>query len=362
MQKLRAEPFLWIHVAGIIFFPLWMGLVLMGLSTGDPILPVWLEQLIVLSIGTALVARMQLKRPFYLFSILVVALPPDQLSPERRRILSSFQSFSYRLVPLLVVLVMVFLGRWVYEIAPLFHRLSVLPDVRLLGLGVAVVGFWIANLFIQIPAAAAWVLSSDEYQLQRFSPVEPETLEQEFTLVGRPWPDLLSRWDPAQVSEEQTTEPEAETEIPPETPAPEIDGTNPQTETDPQIESPKQTDAAASPETEAESSPEIAAQSQSLPAQISPSPSPETPAEPESPAESIPEATAIDHNQEPSSPQTPATAETSSEPATAQASPDTVLDLGSDEDQDPQSGAAQPHHTPSPLADASSDPPQDPQT
>ncbi len=201
MQKLRAEPFLWIHIAGIVVFPLWMALTVIGLATGDPILPVWLEQLLVLAIGTGLVARMQIRRPFYLFSVLVVSLPPAQLSPQRCRILSSFQTRTYRLVPLLVILVMILLGEWLYDIAPLFHRLSFLPESRWIGLGVAILGFWGANLFIQIPAAAAWVLSSDQHQLDQYSPVDPESVEDQFTVVGKRWSNLLSRWEPETLTE-----------------------------------------------------------------------------------------------------------------------------------------------------------------
>lgn len=201
MQKLRAEPFLWIHIAGIVVFPLWMALTVIGLATGAPLLPVWLEQLILLTLGIGLVARMQIRRPFYLFSVLAVSLPPEQLSPQRCRILSGFQSWTYRLVPLLVILVMILLGEWLYDIAPLFHSLSFLPENRVVGLGVAILGFWGANLFIQIPAAAAWALSSDQHRLDQYSPVDPETVESQFTVVGRRWSNLLSRWDPATLTE-----------------------------------------------------------------------------------------------------------------------------------------------------------------
>ena len=200
-------------MAGIGVFPLWMALTVMGLATGDPRLPVWLEQLLVLSLGIGLVARMQIRRPFYLFSILAVARPPDQLSPQRRRILSGFRSKPYLLVPLLVILVMIALGEWLYDIAPLFHALSFLPENRFIGLIVAGVGFWGANLFIQIPAAAAWALSSDQHQLEQYEPVDPESIEEQFTVIGKRWSNLLSRWDPDLLPE---TPPEPAADQPPE--------------------------------------------------------------------------------------------------------------------------------------------------
>jgi len=52
MRSFWTEPFLWIHLAGIAALPLALELVWLGLAVGDPILPVWLELVLVIATGT----------------------------------------------------------------------------------------------------------------------------------------------------------------------------------------------------------------------------------------------------------------------------------------------------------------------
>jgi hypothetical protein len=92
MRSFWTEPFLWIHLAGIAALPLALELVWLGLAVGDPILPVWLELLLVAAVGIVPVLWMQLTRPFDIFSILVLAMKPEQLTQEQRRLLSLFKT------------------------------------------------------------------------------------------------------------------------------------------------------------------------------------------------------------------------------------------------------------------------------
>src|SRR4028118_1567963 len=92
MRSFWTEPFLWIHLAGLAAVPLALEFVWLGLAVGDPILPVWMELLLIAVVGIAPVLWMQLIRPFDIFSILVLALKPEQLTVEQRRILSLFKT------------------------------------------------------------------------------------------------------------------------------------------------------------------------------------------------------------------------------------------------------------------------------
>ena len=75
MRSHWQEPFLWIHAAGILLFPLWVGLTLIGLATGDPLLPVGAEQAWVAVVGIGPVFAMQWRKPFDIFSVWVASVP-----------------------------------------------------------------------------------------------------------------------------------------------------------------------------------------------------------------------------------------------------------------------------------------------
>lgn len=74
------EPFLWIHLTGLAAVPITLELVWLGLAVGAPLLPVWLELLLVAVIGIVPVVGMQLTRPFDVFSLLIFAIAPAHLT------------------------------------------------------------------------------------------------------------------------------------------------------------------------------------------------------------------------------------------------------------------------------------------
>lgn len=210
MRKLWSEPYLWIHAAGIVVLPVWLWITVMGLASGDPWLPVRLERLFIEAVGILPVVWMQATRPFYIFSILAVALPPDQLTPERRQVLSGFRWPQYRwIVILTVAVIMAGQMAWLYDAAPLFAPIALFPGIRWLGVLAAMVGFLGANLFIQIPAAAGMMLVMDDQRVESFTPVEVELIEQEFTVFGKRIPNLLDRFiyhPPTEATDEAASE------------------------------------------------------------------------------------------------------------------------------------------------------------
>ncbi|MEQ8961008.1 MAG: low-complexity tail membrane protein, partial [Coleofasciculus sp. C2-GNP5-27] len=119
MRSFWSEPFLWIHLAGLAALPLTLEVVALGLATGEPLLPVWLELLIVAVIGIAPVLWMQLTRPFDIFSLLIVALKPDCLTESQRRLLSLFDRKTNPLLTIGAAGFMVWVLWQIYSIAPL---------------------------------------------------------------------------------------------------------------------------------------------------------------------------------------------------------------------------------------------------
>jgi hypothetical protein len=194
MRSFWSDPYLWIHLAGIAALPIWLELCFLGLAIGDPILPVPLELLLIAIIGIAPVLWMQWQRPFCIFSLLLVALRPNQLSPEQRKILRLFKQEN-RLFTLIVPVFLIWVLWQLYQLAPLAEDLvSSLPSIRLMGLLIAAIAFLGSNLFFQVPVSILPVLLTSEAKFTAIDPYPIEQVTKDFTLLGwqvkRILPDL----------------------------------------------------------------------------------------------------------------------------------------------------------------------------
>lgn len=185
MQSFRTEPFLWIHLSGLAAFPLALELVWLGLAMGEPLLPVWLELLIVGAIGTVPVLWMQLTRVFDIFSILVVAIAPDQLSEEQRRLLSLFDKKTNKILTIAAGILMLWVLWQVYRFAPVAAPVaSMVPGWRIAGLLGAGVAFLASNLFLQVPLSVAQVLLTSQAEFDQTEPYPADKIPQSFTIPG----------------------------------------------------------------------------------------------------------------------------------------------------------------------------------
>jgi hypothetical protein len=185
MQSFRTEPFLWIHLSGLAAFPLALELVWLGLAMGEPLLPVWLELLIVGVIGTVPVLWMQLTRVFDIFSILVVAIAPDQLSEEQRRLLSLFDKKTNKILTIAAGILMLWVLWQVYRFAPVAAPVaSMVPGWRIAGLLGAGVAFLASNLFLQVPLSVAQVLLTSQAEYEQTEPYPADKIPQSFTIPG----------------------------------------------------------------------------------------------------------------------------------------------------------------------------------
>ncbi|MFS8859526.1 low-complexity tail membrane protein [Synechococcus sp. H60.1] len=193
MRSHWQEPFLWICAAGILLFPVWLGLTVIGLATGDPLLPVGVEQAAVAVAGIGPVFAMQWRKPFDIFSLWVAAIPPEELTPGQRRILAAFLSPEHKILTVLAALLLLEVFERLYDFAPLFASLTPGGGTRLAGLAIAAFGFWGANLFFQIPIAAVRVLLLSELELAQIDPIPAEEIESRFSVVGDRHIPLLQR-------------------------------------------------------------------------------------------------------------------------------------------------------------------------
>jgi hypothetical protein len=185
MKSFWSEPFLWIHLAGLAVVPLCLQLVWIALAVGDPLPWAWLEIVVLALLGIVPALWMQLVRPFDIFSILVVAIKPQEMSESQRKILSLFQRKQQKLIAWLGAIVMLVFLVILYQFAPVAAGVtSIGASWRLLGLLVATAAFASANLFLQVPLSVVGVLWTKEEQFESTDSLAVEQIAPSFTIPG----------------------------------------------------------------------------------------------------------------------------------------------------------------------------------
>lgn len=204
-----AEAYLWFHLGGLAALPLTLALTLVGLGLGTPGPWVWLEFGLVGLVAIAPVVLMQWRRPFYIFSVLGVAVPPKTLNDHRRRLLTRYYEAPRSLISGGVGLAMVPLLWQLFRLAPL-TRIAISPDLlpqwRLLGLVVAALGLTLTHFLLQIAIALIPVGFTPESTLQREEPYPFQAIPQDFLILGFPLGELFPSWSsdrPEPISDSQ---------------------------------------------------------------------------------------------------------------------------------------------------------------
>ncbi|MCL6435175.1 MAG: low-complexity tail membrane protein [Leptolyngbyaceae cyanobacterium HOT.MB2.61] len=185
MRSFWSDPYLWIHLAGLAAVPIFLELCLLGFAVGDPALPVWLELLLVSVIGIAPILWMQWQRPFYIFSLVAVALKPEQLTDDQRRLLTLFKSQRNQILAGVVSVLLFFVLYQVYQIAPIAAPVVPFPaGWRVLGLLLAGIAFLAANLFAQVPLSVLGVMLHSDSVFAATAPYPLEQIRFSFSLFG----------------------------------------------------------------------------------------------------------------------------------------------------------------------------------
>ena len=185
MRSFWKEPFLWIHLSGLAILPLALELVWLGLAVGNPILPVWIEILLVAAIGILPILWMQLTRPFDIFSLLVVAIKPEKLTEKQRRLLNLFQTKTNPILKIAAGLLMLWVLWQIYRVAPLAAAVAPFaPRWHLVGLLWAALAFLVSNLFLQVPLSVVQVLFASESEFATTEPYPTEKIRQDLTIPG----------------------------------------------------------------------------------------------------------------------------------------------------------------------------------
>ena len=185
MSSFRSEPFLWIHLAGLVLFPVFLEIAWLALAIGNPAPFATLELLAIAIIGIVPVLWMQLVCPFDIFSILFVSLKPEKLTTQQRQILTLLQTKKQKWLSAIAAILMMFVIWLLARLAPLnIDIVSFLPQWRILGLAIASLAFLASNLFLQVPISVLSVLLSSESKLANIEPYPLESIEKKFTVPG----------------------------------------------------------------------------------------------------------------------------------------------------------------------------------
>lgn len=176
---------MWIHLAGIAVAPFALLVSWLALAIAVPLTPYWLELVLLVGIGVVPILWMQWHKPFEIFSLLVVALRPEVLTLEQRKILSLFKQPRQRVLTILTALLMTGKLFGIYYFAPL-ASLPVLdlPQIRIAALGVAAIAFLVANLFVQVPVSVLGILLTSNSTYDQTNPIELSDIPQKLTLFG----------------------------------------------------------------------------------------------------------------------------------------------------------------------------------
>ncbi len=185
MRSFWSEPFLWIHLSGIAVVPLCLGVCLLGLASGEPLLPVWMEIFLLAVVGIVPVLWMQLMRPFNIFSILIFALKPEHLTSQQTQILSLFKKTGNKVMAVVGAILLGCVLWQLYSLAPNVAAIArFAPQSRGAGLLLAGIAFLLSNLFLQVPLSVCGVLVTSDSTFSETEAYPREKIDRDFTTPG----------------------------------------------------------------------------------------------------------------------------------------------------------------------------------
>jgi len=184
-QTFKSDPYLWLHLCGMATVPLWLEISFIALSTGDPQLPAFLEFLLIVTIGILPILWMQWQRPFYIYSLLLVAIHPNQLTLQQQTTLTFLRSEFRRVLAVAAAILLTITAFLLYQFAPIASLVNPLPpSLHFLGLMIAIVTFFFANLFFQVSLSVLWVVFNNGSVLTSAHPLTETEINEGFTIPG----------------------------------------------------------------------------------------------------------------------------------------------------------------------------------
>lgn len=198
MRSFWSDPYLWVHLAGLAVVPILLDFCLLGLAVGESTLPPLAELGLVATVGVVPVLWMQWRSPFYIFSLVAIALRPTRLTDDQRRILRQFKTPLVKILTTLAAGMLVATLWQLYRLAPVAAVNSPWnADNRWIGLAVAAIAFLGANLYAQVPASVVAVLMTSKRAFASVKPYPTEAIFKDFTILGIPVRQVLPLPEPS---------------------------------------------------------------------------------------------------------------------------------------------------------------------
>ncbi|MGI8932891.1 MAG: low-complexity tail membrane protein, partial [Phormidesmis sp.] len=182
--SLQQNRYLWVHFAGLAAVPLLLDVCLAGLASSrtavGTTLPLSPQFWAIALIGIVPTLWMQWQRPFYLFSLVPLALKPAALSDDQRRCLRLLKSWQIKALAAITA----GFSLWVlWQLAE--KSLQITPlTAPAPGLAVATISFFLFCVFLQVPVSAARLLLVGQKTLQRVAPYEESAIAPNFLILG----------------------------------------------------------------------------------------------------------------------------------------------------------------------------------
>ena len=186
-MRLQQNRYLWIQVVGLATVPLLLDVCLVGLASSGLAVPFGFQFWVIALLGIVPPLWMQLARPFYVFSLLPLALNPAVLSDQQRRCLTLFKSWQMKALAGLTACFSLWVLSQVYVASS-----RVMPLMTSsVGLVSAAAAFFLSCVFLQISVSAVRALLVGPEALKRVAPYEMSAVAADFLILGLPVKRIL---------------------------------------------------------------------------------------------------------------------------------------------------------------------------
>jgi hypothetical protein len=179
------DPYLWLHLAGLAMLPFTMALVAIALPWGVPFPFSTAELILIVLIGGVPVWTLQILRPWNPFGFLIFQIPPERMHERQKQILRLIQGTRQPLFNVIGAVVMVILLWQLAHYSPLATGVSAgFWQWRIIGLSLAIAGFFLSNLCLQIPLTLLPAILQSEQTVAEIEPHPNVSIRRDFACWG----------------------------------------------------------------------------------------------------------------------------------------------------------------------------------
>lgn len=186
------DPYLWLHLVGLATLPLTLALVAIALAWGIPLPFATAELILIVLIGGVPVWVLQILRPWQPFGFLFFQIPPERMDERQKQILRLIQGTRQPVLNVVGAVFMVILLWQLAHYAPLATGMSEgFWQWRLIGLGLAIAGFFLGNVSLQMSLTLLPALFQSEKTVKAMDQHPNVSIRRDFACWGLPMGQLF---------------------------------------------------------------------------------------------------------------------------------------------------------------------------